>query len=119
MIKYYLIFQFSLLSSTIFAQDIVAAPRKIDIADLQLSSCPFEPEASALKLLDIQQIEFQNDGYVLKLKTERTVRIKIFNEKGYKFASVKIPYFSKKGIAKLKNLKATIYNLNESGKIIV
>ena len=99
------------------AQNNTPAFGKIEKADLQITYCPFEPDASAMKLFDVEEIEFQV-GYDLKLKTERTVRIKIFNENGYKHASIKIPYFSKKGVAKLKNLRGTVYYLDASGKVV-
>jgi Domain of Unknown Function with PDB structure (DUF3857) len=92
---------------------------KIDIADLQLSSCMFEPDADAMKLFDVQEVEFDPSDYMIRITTERRVRIKIFNERGYKNASINIPYFSKKRSTKIKDLDGVIYNLDSSGKIVV
>ncbi len=92
---------------------------KIDIADLQLTDCSFEPGADAMKLFDIEETEFEIYTYSLRLKSERRIRIKIFNEKGYKNAIIKIPYFSKKGVAKIKELSGAVYNLSADGKVVV
>lgn len=88
----------------------------VTAADLELRQCAFEPDADAMKLYDILETEFEMATMYPFQRTTRKVRIKIFNEKGYKHANVRIPYFSKKGTAKIKNLEATIYNL-ENGKI--
>lgn len=100
------------------AQKTVPDFGKITEEDLRLSSCPFEPDAAAMKLFDIEETEFDFSGYDSKLKTERRTRLKIFNEKGYKYASIKIPYFSKRGVSKIKDLKGVVYNLDASGKIV-
>jgi hypothetical protein len=105
-------------SSALVAQKKIPAFGEIDPAELQLKSCSFEPEAHAVKLFDVQEIEFDIFSSSSRLKTERRVRIKIFDEQGYKHANISIPYFSKRGIAKIKQLHAVIYNLDASGKII-
>jgi hypothetical protein len=102
-----------------FPKKKIPASERIDIADLQLKYCAFEPDAPAMKLFDIQETAFDMLNYGTKLKTERKVCIKIFNEKGYKYATVRIPYFSKKGIARIKELSGAIYNLAADGKISV
>ena len=107
------------LSISLRAQKKIPEFGKIDIADLQLKSCSFEPDASAMKLFDIQETKFEIFTYGTKLKTETRSRIKIFNEKGYKYASIRIPYFSKKGIAKIKELDGAVYNLDARGKISI
>lgn len=92
---------------------------KIELADLQLKNCPFEPEAPAMKLFDVQEVEFDLYAYGhTRFKTERRTRIKIFNEKGYKYASVKIPFLSKRGYGKIKDLSGIVYNLDAEGKVV-
>lgn len=92
---------------------------EIELADLQLKSCPIEPEAPAMKLFDIQEVEFDLFTYGhTRFKTERRTRIKIFSEKGYKYASVKIPFLSKRGYGKIKDLSGIVYNLDAAGKIV-
>lgn len=112
-----LLFGFLTLSLAGITQRSLPAFGKIDIADLQMSECSFEPDAPAMKLFDLQETEFEFMTYGARLKTERRVRIKIFNEKGYQHASIRIPYFNKKWAAKIKNLKGIVYNLDPSGKI--
>jgi len=72
-----------------------------------------------MKLFDVQEIEFRSSDYTSKLRTERRVRIKIFNENGYKHATIRIPYFSKKRLTKIKELKGVIYNLDSAGNLVI
>lgn len=109
----------TITSILMMAQKKLPGLGEVDIAALHLKSCSFEPDAPAMKLFDVQETSFEISAYNARLKTERRVRIKVFNEKGYKHASVKIPYFSKKGIAKIKELNGAIYNVGDDGKIIV
>src|SRR5262245_33928278 len=95
--------------STAAAQKKVPDFGKIDTADLHLKSCSFEPSANAMTLFDVQEVEFVVNDYSTRLRTERRVRIKIFNEKGYKHASIRIPYFSKKRSTKIKELRGVVY----------
>ena len=117
--KLFILFTVLLLSTSSFSQKILPEFGKIDAADLQLKSCSFEPDASAMKIFDIQNIEFNLGDYDAKLVTERRVRIKVFNQTGYKYASIRIPYFKKSGYSKIKDLDGIIYNLDSTGKIII
>jgi hypothetical protein len=112
-------FYFLIAPTTLFAQKKLPVFGQIDITDLLLKFCPFEPDAPAIKLLDVQETTFELNTYGTRLKSERRVRIKIFNERGYKYAAIKIPYFSKKGVAKIKELNGRIYNLETNGKISI
>lgn len=108
-----------LVFSGIIAQKKVPDFGDISMADMLLKSCSFEPDAPAMKLFDIQEVEFDLFTYGnTKFKTERRIRIKIFNEEGYRYASVKIPYLSKKGYGKIKDLSGIVYNLDATGRII-
>jgi hypothetical protein len=115
--KFCIILLILAISPDLIAQKKLPDFGDITLSELQLKSCSFEPEANAMKLFDTGEIDFDLYTGGSRLKTERRVRIKIFNEKGYKQASIRIPYFSKKGIAKIKQLHAIIYNLDASGKI--
>jgi hypothetical protein len=106
------------IAHTVISQKKLPDFGDIDPSEIELKSCPFEPEANAVKLFDTQEIEFDFSYSGARLKTERRVRIKIFNEKGYKHANIKIPYYSKRGVAKIKQLHAIIYNFDASGKVI-
>jgi hypothetical protein len=91
---------------------------EIEMAEMLMKSCSFEPEADAMKLLDIQDTEFELMTYGARLKITRRVRIKVFNEKGYEYASIRIPHLSKRWAALIKGLKAVVYNLDATGKIV-
>ncbi len=113
-----------LLTSTLLLLLIASAQKKlpdfgkVDMADMQLKSCHFEKDADAMKLFDVQEVEFELAPYLMKLTTERRVRVKIFNEKGYKYASIRIPYYSKKRSTKIKDLEGVVYNLDAAGNIV-
>ena len=101
------------------SQKDVPAFGKITMEDMLLKSCPFEPDANAMKLFEIQEVQVDVAGYSgLRMKTEKRVRIKIFSDKGFIHGSIKIPYYSKRGVSKIKDLKGIVYNLDASGKIV-
>ena len=117
--KYFLPLVIFCSSFDAFTQKQMPAFGKISLNELRLSSCAFEADATAMKLFDVQETEFSYSDYNSKLKTERRVRLKIFNENGYKHAAIKIPYFSKKGVSKIKDLKGVVYNLDVAGNIVI
>src|SRR5437868_5065393 len=81
----------SIISASSFAQnDSLPEFGKADIKELQMKECAFDKNAPAMKLLDLLQSEISVIGDV-RIETERRVRIKIFNEKGFDFASINIP----------------------------
>ncbi len=86
----------------------------IDTADLKLSSCAFEKDANAMVLFDGAKVTFYIDGELL---LERHRRIKIFNEKGKEFASVKMEYDNMYGADDIYNVEAQTINL-DNGKIV-
>jgi len=71
-----------LFTSLLFAQKEVPEFGKIDPADLRMKSCSFEPGANAMKLFDVQEIEFEPSDYTSKLRAERRVRIKFLMKMG-------------------------------------
>ncbi|MBS1654674.1 MAG: DUF3857 domain-containing protein [Bacteroidetes bacterium] len=91
---------------------------QVDSADLIMKSCSFYPDANAMILFDTRETEYDAKSFVSKLRSEKRVRIKIFNEKGFKYANVKIPYYSKKNETRIKDLKGVVYNLSPDGKIV-
>lgn len=90
---------------------------KIDIAELRLNSCSFEADAQAMKLFDLQETEYEPNAFGDRIKTTKRVRIKIFSEKGYPFATIKIPYYSKRKNTKVTQLSGAVYNLDQNGNI--
>jgi hypothetical protein len=89
-----------------------------DPKEMQLKSCAFEPDANAMVLFDIQEMEYEPSAFGGKIVTEKRVRIKIFNEKGYSAATIRIPYYSKKNNTKIKDLRGIIYNTDAGGNIV-
>jgi hypothetical protein len=86
----------------------------IDTADLRSTSCTYEKDANAEVLFDRGRVYFSMMGF---LTLERHRRIKIFNEKGKEFGSVKIEYDNIYGVDHIVNIEAQTLNL-ENGKII-
>ncbi len=116
-----LIFLFLLLCCAYLcrAQKKLPAFGEVTLEDLQLKSCPFEADAPAMKLFEADETEFElyaTGGS--RLKTEHRTRIKIFNEKGFKHATIRIPYINKKSLYKIKELTAYVYNMDAEGKVV-
>ena len=105
-----------LLTMQVTAQKTLPKFGEAVLTELQLKECSFEIDAPAMKLFDVLEVEMSVD-YTVKIITERRVRIKIFNEKGFEHASIKIPYYNEKRSTKIKDFSAIIYNLDENGRI--
>jgi hypothetical protein len=116
--RIYFFFLAFLFTADAFSQKNLPEFGQIDKADLLLKSCSFEPDAPAMELFDVRNSEFEPSPFVEKIKTERRVRIKIFNEKGYPYGSVKIPYYSNKKNTAISDIKGMVYNLDAGGNII-
>ena len=108
---------FLLFSIFTTAQRTIPEFGAVTLAELQMKSCSFEPDAPVMKLFDIQEAEYEPSPFGGKIRTEKRVRIKIFNEKGYSLAAIKIPYYSNKKNTKISDLKGITYFLNEKGNI--
>jgi hypothetical protein len=117
--KSFFLFLILVIPAGIRAQKKLPEQGSVSVADLTLRTCSFEPDASALKLFDVQETDFETSTFTSRLKTERKVRIKIFNENGYKHATIRIPYLRKRGSAKIKKLEGAVYSLGANGKISV
>ena len=100
------------------AQDKIPAFGKIDIADLQMQDCSFDPGAEAMILLDIGEIEFSylnNTGWVSE--TRYRMRIKILKEKATSMSEIKLSYYAKSGREGISNISGTSYNLDANGNM--
>lgn len=91
---------------------------EVTVADLQLKDCDFEKGAPAMKLFDIQQAKLELWGNEPRITTEKRVRIKIFNDKGMKYANISIPYYAHRRQTKMEDISGVIYNLDSSGHIV-
>lgn len=110
-----------LLSGTLFAQKDKDIPGwgKIDKADLEMKECEFDKSAEAMILVEKGELDYQRGtkyDFALHLTVRR--RIKIFNEKGFDNADIKIRYTSDLNFEKLIDMDAVTYNLDASGKIV-
>jgi hypothetical protein len=93
---------------------------EVTLEELKMKHCSFDPDAPAMKLFETEEVNYELYSYGdMKLETEHRTRIKIFNEKGYKHATVTIPYLTKKSLGKVKELTAYVYSLDANDKIVV
>lgn len=89
--------------------------------ELELQDCDFDKNAEALVLFDIGKFAcffYPSTRTGITTEFNRHLRIKILNEKGLKWANIRIPYFSSAG-EKIKNVSAQTYNTDGSGKVVV
>lgn len=96
------------------AQEIVADFGDVSIEEMMLKECSFDKSASAMILLDVQETRVTEN----KITSERRIRIKIFNIEGYKYASIIIPYISRKRASRITDISGFAYNLDAAGKIV-
>ena len=68
-----LVYSFGIAFAT-FSQKNLPIYGEIDIADLKMISCFFEPDAPAMKLFDIQETEYEPSVFGERIRTERRVR---------------------------------------------
>lgn len=115
-----LIFPFLFISQWSLAQKKKVKFGKIDLADVQMTEYPEDPDADAVILYDkgvskIEYITSGNKGFVLYF--ERHQRIKVLKETGKKWGDFVIGVYQSQGLEeKLKGLKAITYNVD--GKTI-
>jgi Domain of Unknown Function with PDB structure (DUF3857) len=113
-------------------QDDIPEFGKIDKADLLLTQCDFDPNASAVVLFDVEEVFcklYTHTGFgtpnTLTTRSDvfagitRRVRIKILTNKGMAMANIKIPYFSRHGQESISDISAQTYNLDPAGNIVV
>ena len=112
------IFLFLSLSGLIHAQDNIPAYGKIDITDLEMQDCSFDPGAEAVVLLDIGEIEFNyinNTGWVSE--SSYRIRIKVLKEKAVGRSEIKLTYYAKNHREGISNISGVSYNLGANGNI--
>ncbi len=107
-------------SSKIQAQEKLPDFGKIDMADMLLKDCPFDKSANAMNLIRTENVVFTVDGYTgaPKITTEYRLRIKIFDESGFKNASVSIPYVGNSRISKVTDIEGVMFTLDDQGNIV-
>jgi len=108
------------LSLNTLAQKVPFSYGKIDKEWLSMTSYNKDPEAEAVVIGDFGDISFDyfnHKGFIVKFK--RTIRVKIFNSKGFSSGDFKIILYQKNAGTKeaLIGLKGVTYNL-EDGKVV-
>jgi hypothetical protein len=89
---------------------------KISKADLEMKSYPTDTNASALILCDYGETRMNGNA---DLEFRRHLRVKIFNEKGYEWATqvLYLYYDSRNNSESIKNIKGITYALNADGDV--
>jgi hypothetical protein len=82
-------------------------------AEIDLNKCDFDPEANAVVLMDVARSTY-NDEY--NLVTERRIRIKILNEKGFDKATVSILYYHKDNYEFISQVSGVITNYDNKNR---
>jgi hypothetical protein len=94
-----------------FAQKIPSYG-KIDIADLQATTCSFEKDAPAELIIDEGDTRFEwGSKSFFYMVTDRRKRIKILSQKGMSYADVKLRFLSDDRYERIRSITATTYNL--------
>lgn len=79
---------------------------------LKITSCSFDPTASALVLFDVGKSRFVRTENGFDILFERVTRIKILNEAGKKYAEISIPFYQEGSIQeKVEVSKAFTYTI--------
>ncbi len=115
--KYWLVLFCFFETLVVSAQTEISRFGEVTRAELEMKECVFEKDAPALKLFDLTEVELEVFE-TARITLEKRVRIKIFNEEGFKFANVRIPYFGEKRSTKIKDFAAIIYYFDEKGNIV-
>lgn len=88
---------------------------KIDIADLQMTSCDYEKDANAEVLIDKADLYFDQ---TLNVVVDHHKRIKIFNDKGKDYANIKLEYIGADNYEFITGLQAETINLVDGKPVI-
>ena len=92
---------------------------KFDQAQLEMTEDEVFPDAEALVLLsDGYSHMMVQPGAGIRMRNNYHIRIKILKQSGFDYAEIEIPYFREGGGQILSNIKASTFNLTESGKMI-
>lgn len=112
---YSIIFSFLIISSSLDAQEPPIKWGDIPRADIEMTSFPLDTNASALILCDYGESSLDND---LNVIFKRHIRIKIFNQKGYKWANHSVVLYTENKTEFIEEIEGVTYSLDAQGKII-
>jgi transglutaminase-like putative cysteine protease len=115
-LKYFLvlIIAFILSINLIYAQDPPIKWGEIPMSDLQMKTYPSDTNASAVVLCDYGTTYFNNNLHIIYKRHER---IKIFNEKGYKYGSFSIWLYTNDNKEYIRDIEGITYSLDKNGSI--
>ncbi|MFN8252121.1 MAG: DUF3857 domain-containing protein [Ferruginibacter sp.] len=114
----------ALLSFVLSAQDFKKLPAFGDVTkeELQLTECSFDKGAAAMVIFNEGESFFQlnqtSEVNPFFRQTDFRIRIKIFNQKGFDQANIKIRYPSYDKTISIVKFSAQTYNLDASGNIV-
>jgi len=96
---------------------------EVDKAELKMTECTFDKGAAAMVIFDEAESAFRLNLESATMpffeQTDHRIRIKIFNEKGFENANIKIRYPTSDKRVSIMRLNAQTYNLDEAGNIVV
>jgi len=86
-------------------------------SEIDLQESPGDKDAEAIVLFDVGKSYFAKTDNSFELIFEKKERIKIFNESGFKWANIEIPFYVEKGNREqVYDIEAIVYNF-EDGKL--
>jgi hypothetical protein len=111
----------TLLALSTFSQRDKDVPDfgKVEKAELEMTTCDFDPDAEAVALFDVGELYCTFSSIGVTFDLEKHVRIKILKDKGKGLADVHLRYVGFKNDETIKNLTAQTYNLDPSGNMVV
>jgi hypothetical protein len=99
------------------AQNFVHEFGKFSDEEFRLKQYAKDPSAEAVVIYDIGKSYFTRDDDGFKVIFERTMKIKIFNKAGIKWAQISIPYYEEgRECETIMELKGNTYNF-ENGQV--
>lgn len=115
--KIYIYIIIALFSVSAFAQEFKLG--RVTVAELQEEQNELDPSAPATILYEkaVTYFDIDKRGEWI-IVTEASMRIKIYNKDGYKYANIEMPYYiSGADKEKVEFTDAVTYNLSDTGKI--
>jgi hypothetical protein len=123
--QYLSLFLLLFFSAIAYSQKMVKLPEfgKVDLSELQMTECAFDKGAAAMVIFDeaesVFRLNLTSAGLPYFEQTDHRTRIKIFNQKGFDNANIKIRYPSSSNMVSITHLSAQTYNLDASGNMVI
>ena len=83
--------------------------------DLEMQSCPSDPNASVLVLCDYGESAFDNE---LNIVFKKHLRVKVLTQKGFDWGTFSIVLANGDVKERIKDIEGTTYSLDEKGAVI-